>query len=50
MWSLNRMMRYDVARRFVFGYTVEDTSMRLWFASRSDVFVSEIFDFTTVSD
>lgn len=35
-------------RRFVFGFTIEDTKMKLWFLSLADVFVSQGFDFTTV--
>lgn len=48
MWSMNHVMRESLRRRFVFGYTIEDTIMRLWFLSRSDVFVCEHFDFLTV--
>ncbi|KAI0085369.1 hypothetical protein BDY19DRAFT_996901 [Irpex rosettiformis] len=31
IWSLHRVMRETVYRRFVFGYTIEDADMRLWF-------------------
>lgn len=41
-------MRETVQRRFVFGYTIENASMRLWFGSRSDLLVSEQFDFIRV--
>ncbi|KAI0342412.1 hypothetical protein BDW22DRAFT_1357756 [Trametopsis cervina] len=44
-WSMNHSMRETVQRRFVFGYTIENASMRLWFGSRSDLLVSEQFDF-----
>ncbi|KAI0089643.1 hypothetical protein BDY19DRAFT_1070382 [Irpex rosettiformis] len=40
-------MRETVYRRFIFGYTIEDTDMRLWFCSRSDLVVSEKFNFVT---
>ncbi|KAI0341452.1 hypothetical protein BDW22DRAFT_1359015 [Trametopsis cervina] len=50
IWSLNRCMRETVQRRFVFGYTIEDASMRLWFCSRADLFVSEQFNFITDHD
>lgn len=49
MWSLTHGMRETVNRRFMFGYTIEDANMRLWFASRSDIIVSEQFNFITVS-
>ena len=50
LWSLAYILREDPRRRFVFGFTIEDVSMRLWFCSRSDVFVSKPFDFMEVSD
>ncbi|KAI0341438.1 hypothetical protein BDW22DRAFT_1485428 [Trametopsis cervina] len=50
IWSLNHCMRETVQRRFVFGYTIEDASMRLWFCSRADFFVSEQFNFITDHD
>ena len=48
LWSMNHIMREDVRRRFVIGFTSEDATMRFWFCSRSDVFVSEPFDFLKV--
>ncbi|KAI0085289.1 hypothetical protein BDY19DRAFT_996840 [Irpex rosettiformis] len=45
IWSLHHAMRETVYRRFVFGYTIEDTDMRLWFCSRSELIVSETFNF-----
>ncbi|OCB90611.1 hypothetical protein A7U60_g2129 [Sanghuangporus baumii] len=44
--SLQHVMTLDACRRFVFGFTVENTSMRLWFASRAKVLVTEKFNFT----
>ena len=43
------LLREDPRRRFVYGYTIEDVTMRLWFASRSDVIVSKPFDFMKVA-
>ncbi|KAI0701055.1 hypothetical protein BC835DRAFT_295958 [Cytidiella melzeri] len=45
LWSFNHIMREDPRRRFVVGYTIENTSMRLWFCSRTDIFVTEPFNF-----
>ena len=42
-------MREDPTRRFVVGYTIENTNMRLWFGSRTDALVTEPFNFTRVS-
>ena len=39
----------DARRRFVVAFTIENRAMRLWFGSRFEVFVSEPFDFITVS-
>ncbi|KAI0797254.1 hypothetical protein BC629DRAFT_1502565 [Irpex lacteus] len=47
LWSLHHAMRETVQRRFMFGYTIEDEMMRLWFCSRSDIIVSEQFNFIT---
>ena len=43
-------MREDPSRRFVVGFTIENTDMRLWFGSRTDALVTDPFDFTRVSD
>ncbi|THU96195.1 hypothetical protein K435DRAFT_664929 [Dendrothele bispora CBS 962.96] len=37
-------MRNDARRRFVFGLTMEDTKIRLWFHDRAVVLASEAFD------
>lgn len=47
IWSLNHLMREDPARRFVLGFTIEKTDLRIWFVSRSDVFVSSAVNFLT---
>ena len=41
-------MQIDPCRRFVLGATIEDTSMRLWFCSRSMIIASEQFDINHV--
>lgn len=41
-------MREDPRRRFTFGMTIEDSEMRLWYVSRTDVTVTQAFDFLTV--
>ena len=47
--NIQRIMARDPCRRLAFGITVEDTSIRLWFCSRSTPVVSEAFDFAAVS-
>ena len=49
LWSLQYIMQEDAERRFVFGFSIENTTMRVWFASRSEVLVSFPFNFVTVS-
>ncbi|KAF8877519.1 hypothetical protein BD779DRAFT_1650263 [Infundibulicybe gibba] len=44
-WSMHHIMREDARRRFTFGITIEDTSTRFRFASRSVVLVSGRFNF-----
>lgn len=44
------ILRDDPRRRFVLGLSIEGVKMRLWFCSRSDVFVTEPFDFMKVRD
>lgn len=48
LWNLTHTMREDARRRFTFGFTIENTYMRLWYASRADLFVSHNFDFMKV--
>ncbi|EKM48415.1 uncharacterized protein PHACADRAFT_266377, partial [Phanerochaete carnosa HHB-10118-sp] len=45
LWSLYHILRDDVRRRFVFGYTIENRKMRWWYCSRTEVFVSTPLDF-----
>ena len=42
-------MAVDARRRFVFGITIENTSMGLWFANRSMLVGSERFDIIEVA-
>ena len=46
---MSRCMQEDPRRRFVLGFTSENSSMKLWFCDRSQVIVSEPFNFITVS-
>lgn len=46
--SMLDCMRRDPSRRFTFGFTVEDASMKLWYCDRSQIVVSEPFDFIEV--
>lgn len=48
MWSFTSIMRACPMRRFVFGYSIGNTHMRLWFLSRADLIVSEDFNYMTV--
>ncbi|KAI0057435.1 hypothetical protein BV25DRAFT_1428083 [Artomyces pyxidatus] len=45
LWSLYHMLRNDPSRRFVIGITIENAQTRIWFCSRSMIFVSEQFNF-----
>ncbi|KAI0086025.1 hypothetical protein BDY19DRAFT_996211 [Irpex rosettiformis] len=45
LWSFSHIMRDDHRRRFVIGYTIENTNMRLWFCSRKDIIVTKPFNF-----
>ncbi|KAL5520221.1 hypothetical protein ACEPAG_9434 [Sanghuangporus baumii] len=47
MFNIQQTMALDPSRRFTFGFTIENTSMRLWFCSRATPVVSEEFKFTT---
>ena len=44
MWkaisSMSRVMQADPRRRFVFGFTMENTNMRLWFCDRAQIVMS----------
>ncbi|KAG7088049.1 hypothetical protein E1B28_012083 [Marasmius oreades] len=46
VWGMHHIMRNDPCRLFTFGYNMEDDQARLWYHSRSSVFVSESFNWT----
>ncbi|KAJ3555479.1 hypothetical protein NM688_g2554 [Phlebia brevispora] len=48
--SMLNCMRNDPRRRFVYAFTIEDATMRLWYCDRSQVFVSIPFNFNENSD
>ncbi|KAF7790435.1 hypothetical protein EIP86_001390 [Pleurotus ostreatoroseus] len=45
--SVAECMNRDVRRRFTFAFTVENTSMRLWYGSRCQIIASQPFNFVT---
>ncbi|KAJ7593018.1 hypothetical protein C8J56DRAFT_733045, partial [Mycena floridula] len=45
VYNCYHMLRNDPRRQFVFGATCEDSKVRLWFFSRSQTLVTDIFDF-----
>ncbi|KDQ18946.1 hypothetical protein BOTBODRAFT_126784 [Botryobasidium botryosum FD-172 SS1] len=47
IWHMAYLMANDPTRRFVFGVTIEDVDMRLWYCDRVGHVVSEKFDFTS---
>ncbi|EED78588.1 predicted protein [Postia placenta Mad-698-R] len=47
IWSMHHCMREDARRRFTYGLTIENRTMRMWFCSRTELFVSKPIDFIT---
>ncbi|OSX58053.1 hypothetical protein POSPLADRAFT_1061146 [Postia placenta MAD-698-R-SB12] len=47
LWSMHQCMREDARHRFVYGMTIENETMRLWFSSRADTFVSKEINWRT---
>ncbi|KAJ3541551.1 hypothetical protein NM688_g6067 [Phlebia brevispora] len=43
--SMARCFHQDPRRRFIYAFTIENTSMRLWFCDRTQIVVSEPFNF-----
>ncbi|KAJ3555180.1 hypothetical protein NM688_g2718 [Phlebia brevispora] len=43
--SMSNCIERDPRRRFVYAFTVEDATMRLWYCDRSQVVVSDPFNF-----
>lgn len=46
---MNNVMCSDPRRRFTFGFTAENTTMRIWFCSRLTVVATQPFDYFKVS-
>ncbi|KAL1691205.1 hypothetical protein GGG16DRAFT_125130 [Schizophyllum commune] len=44
VWNMHQTMRSDYTRRFVFGVTIHNTSVRMWHMNRESLIVSNIFD------
>ncbi len=47
--SMANILNKDPRRRFTYGFTIENTDMRLWYCDRSRIIVSESFNFIFVS-
>ncbi|EED78868.1 predicted protein [Postia placenta Mad-698-R] len=47
LWGMHQCMREDARHRFVYGMTIENETMRLWFSSRADTFVSKEINWRT---
>ena len=47
-WSMHHILRSDPCRRFTFGFTFENRTLRIYFACRSTVVVTQSFDFMSV--
>ncbi|KII91958.1 hypothetical protein PLICRDRAFT_696903 [Plicaturopsis crispa FD-325 SS-3] len=47
VWSMHYAMRNNMCRRFTFGITIDNISMRVWLCGRACIVVSDPFDFTT---
>jgi hypothetical protein len=45
---MHHIMSNDPCRRFVLGLTIENTSTRIWYTNRSNVFVTQSFNFQSV--
>ena len=48
VWDIRETMRLDPTRRFTFGVSIENTGMRIWYIDRSNIIISELFDFMKV--
>ncbi|KAI0093407.1 hypothetical protein BDY19DRAFT_1064761 [Irpex rosettiformis] len=46
-WNMYKIMVGDPRRRSVFAFTIENTTMRVWMGNRSEVIVTEPFNFIT---
>lgn len=41
-------MGHDLRRRFIFGFTIKNTDMRIWLCDRSRFLTSEPFNFINI--
>lgn len=48
LYAMQYMIAVDARRRFIFGITIEDTSLRLWYANRSMLISSVPLDIAQV--
>lgn len=48
LWNMHHVLREDPQRRHTFAFTIENRTLRMWFASRSEIVVSEPVDFFKV--
>lgn len=46
LWSLAHIMNHDPCRRFVFGFTIENLWLRVWFCDRAGFLVSDLVNIT----
>lgn len=46
---MHHILREDPRRRFTYAFTVEDITLRLWYASRSEILVTKPIDIMKVS-
>ncbi|KAF7795938.1 hypothetical protein EIP86_007105 [Pleurotus ostreatoroseus] len=44
-WSMANCMAADPRRRFVYAFSIENTDMRIWFCDRSQMIVSQPYNF-----
>jgi hypothetical protein len=48
IYAMQHIMAVDARRRFIFGITIENTSLRLWYANRSMLVSSAPLDIVKV--
>ena len=48
LWDMHHIMRNDPTRRFTYGMTIENKSLRMWLCHRAAVIVSEPINFIKV--
>ena len=49
LWDMHEMMREDPRRRRCFGFTIENRDFRMYSTTRSEIVVSRVVDFLSVS-